>query len=377
MNSDFGIVYPLWTDPTGPGELLDRAIGEVGLNHLTVPVVTGAIERFRLNPAAPPHHFVTEGGWHYPPDSSCYQAGPVKPRTARWFGRKDVLKRVCDFARSRDVRVVFRIDLRAVPSLIEHEPHLLTRNAWGDDVPAAGLCVLNPNVRELLRGTLDDLSRYGPAGFQLEWWSPDTQPTEPARRLALWSWWATQLADCCFCPACQQAGTDSAEARKRVCVHLDALAGEIDEFGAGQALRNDTVLREYHESKLRDTANWLNALAASFPDQQRYLLNSTWVSESGAEGLGADAFDCVHDRLTSRDPAAEYRKFECAIRGTRVNGLALAVWRPEIRNADHLVRCVTGRANKGVTFFDFERLDEAPAEALTWLRQAVRYARRG
>jgi hypothetical protein len=58
-------------------------------------------------------------------------------------------------------------------------------------------------------------------------------------------------------------------------------------------------------------------------------------------------------------------------------GVTLPVWRPTIAQAGDLVRVVSTAAKAGVTFFDFEGTDEAPGEAITWLKQAVRFARRG
>jgi hypothetical protein len=43
----------------------------------------------------------------------------------------------------------------------------------------------------------------------------------------------------------------------------------------------------------------------------------------------------------------------------------------------HLVRVVGEWARQGVRHFDFEGLDTSPAEAVTWVKQAVRFARRG
>ena len=57
--------------------------------------------------------------------------------------------------------------------------------------------------------------------------------------------------------------------------------------------------------------------------------------------------------------------------------LALAVWRPAFREAAELVRLVAEAVGLGISAIDFEGLTEAAPEAVTWLKQAVRFARRG
>jgi hypothetical protein len=381
MSGDFGIVYPLWTDSGGPGKLLDRAVGEVGLDHLTIPVVTGRQEQFRLSPAQPPHCFVTEGGWHYPPDLACYKGGPVKPRSARWFGKRDLLSRVCEYAARRNVAVVFRIDLRAVTGLVEHEPHLRPRNAWGDEVIAAGPCPSNPEVRELLHGTLDDLLRYEPTGFQLVDWAPDLPTDRDAPRSLDWQPLARKLADVCFCPPCRQlatlAGSDPDQVARSIQVHVENLLAHPKEDGAAAKAHEDEVINAYVQIRRRDTAAWLHRLAEMHRDRRRYFLTDAATCESVGPLLAEETFLLV---LRGFRPlrAADENTLQAAIRSLqKAYGLTLPTWRPDVEQAGELVRQVSTTTHAGLEFFDFEGLDEAPEEALTWLRQAVRFARRG
>ena len=62
MAADFGLVYPLWNHTRAADSLLDRVVGEVGIDHLTVPVVTGAQTQFRLSGGFESPYFHTEGG---------------------------------------------------------------------------------------------------------------------------------------------------------------------------------------------------------------------------------------------------------------------------------------------------------------------------
>lgn len=378
--SDFGLVYPLWTDPQAPGILLDRAVGEIGFDHLTLPVVTGPRERFRCAPADPPHTFATEGGWHFTPEAENYRGGPLRPRAARWFGKRDLLGRLCEYAGARDVALLVRVDLRAVGALVEHEPHLRTRDAWGDDVVSAGACPSNPDLRELLRATLDDLQRYAPAGFQLADWIPDLPINRHLPRPLDWHPLVRRLLDICFCTACRQAaasaGIDPDQAARSVRVHIERLLTQSRDH-RDAAVSSDPVLEAYVQARLRDTAAWLGRLSEAGAVKRWSLLCDPQVHESTGPFLAESTLVPVlrTDRLSGTLDEQELSRLACA--GAPPCGLALPVWRPFFDQPDQFVRVVTEVTRAGVTFFDFEGLDEAPDEAFTWLRQAVRYARRG
>lgn len=381
MGGDYGLVYPLWTDPHGPGTLLDRAIGEVGLDHLTVPTVTGPITQFRLDPANPPHTFVSEGGWQFHPHSACYTGSSIRPRPARWLGKRDVLAEVCDYARQRKLPVILRIALRAVTTLLEQEPHLRSRNAWGDELVSAGACVLNPVLRELLHDALEDALRYEPSGFQLVDWVPDLPRDHDRLRPLDWQPLARKLADICFCPACRQtangAGIDAEQAARSVRVHVEQLLTHPADERLSAKVHTDELLNAYQQARRRDTAAWLQRLAETHHDRQRYFLSDLETCRLNTPGLAPGAF-----LILLRSSGVLRHVDEDALRAvsSALNmkcGLTLPVWRPQVVDAGQLVRVTSEAAKAGIAFLDFEGLEEAPADVTTWLRQAVRFARRG
>ena len=388
MSGDFGLLFHLWDFADKPGTTLDRVLGEVAPDHLTVPVVTGPLERLRLDPARAPHTFVTEGGWHFPPDLGSYQSGSVRPRAARWAGKQDLLGKLRDYVGHRDVKLVFRVDLRALISLPEHEPHLRPRNAWGDDNPAAGICPLNADARELLRDTLTDLLRYEPAGFQLVDWMVDLAIARDPGRQFSWNPLLRQLLDICFCPACRQAAdVDPDRAARSLHVHAERMITAGDEYDAVEQLNADETLRAYVDARRRDTLTWLERLAASHEQRAWSMLMDRWFDadhwlepETAFANLPDDLFRPVFRLLSSplgdidlqRDfvrPASE--------RQLGSFGLLLPTWYPFVRQAGELVRTVSAATRAGIAPLDFAGLEEAPGEAIDRLRQAVRFARRG
>lgn len=384
MSGDFGLVYPLWTDPRGPADVLDGVVGEVGLDHLTIPVVTGPVTQFRADPAQPPNLFVTEGGWHFPPRLSAYTGGSVRPRTAGWFGKRDVLGAVCEYAVKRDIPVIFRVDARSALRLLEHEPHLRSRNAWGDEVISAGACVLNPELRELLRGTLRDLSRYGPAGFELVDWAPDLAVDRYRPRPLSGCPTARHLLDICFCPACRQvatlAGIDPEQAARSARVHTDQTLRHPGDAARAVTALNDELLRGYGQARRRDAHAWLRQLAETHREHRRYLLGDARMPQTIIDLLPLVTTNAFLLLLRAPEPTQPPEQGASADPGLWLDGAfgtALPVWWPQLEQADQLVRLVVDLTRAGARFFDFERLEEAPSGVVTWLKQAVRFARRG
>ena len=381
MAGEFGIVYPLWAEPQGWGDLLERAIGEVGCEHITVPVVTGPMVQLRLAAPEGPRLFHTEGGWHFAPAVERYRRGALRPRVARWLGKRNVLGRLSEYVAGRNVALILRVDVRAAAGLVEEGGGLLARNAWGDEEPSVGACVLNAELRELLYSTLDDLARFQPAGFQLVDWAPDIPAQRCPTRPLGWLPAARELLDLCFCPACRQcatlAGIDPDQAARSAAVHFAAVvAGPLDPQ-TGARCRADPVLAGYRRARQAASAEWLGRLAATRPGARHYLLTSADAErQSAAMSVPPTVLPVLRT-----DPVPGAAGEEDLIPAVRAAGgkcgLELPVWRPVFDQADRLVRAVRQSVAAGVTFFDFAGLDEAPVEAITWARQAVRFARRG
>lgn len=387
MSADFGLIYHLWSFAGTPGELLDRVVGEVALNRLVVPVVTGAVTQFRLDTSVSPQLFHTEGGWHYPPDPAIYRGSSVRPRAARWFGKRHTLEHLADFAARRDLKLVCRVDLCGAPSLIEHEPHLRQRNAWGDEDLSAGACVLNPDLREVLTSVVRDLERFKPVEMQLVAWAPDLAaiptPARPLHDAPL----ARALLDVCFCPSCRQTalagGVDPDQAARSVRVHVESLLGE-NAASAAKRVANDEVLGAYLESRRHESASWLRQLAATHHDCTWSILTADSIPEvlTLAPDSALDHLICDGIAPIVQDAEADpqhAKRVESASLTSRLEsyGRQMRVWRPLAARADHLVRVVSDAARQCVGPIDFDGLEESPPEVVDWLRQAVRFARRG
>lgn len=370
MQGSYGIVYPLWSHDAG-GELLDRAIGEVGLTHITIPAVSGAARAFRAWSSSPPKVFHTDGGWHYPPDLARYRSSSVRPRPAGWFGKRNVLARVCEDAQRRGVQVVFRIDMRRIPAWLAHAPQILQRNAWGDEMPGLACC-LNAEWRELLADTLDDLSAYGPAGYEILSWRVDEPAEDKPVAGAAFKADAQRLLSMCFCPSCRQAatasGVDAEQAARSATVHIQRDLSR-PASSAATVLDTDEALAAYTRARQQDAAGWLAQVAALRPAARHFA--AVFADRRVPDGLHPLLYPGIDTPDLAREEALDHL-WPAGAGG----GLACAAWWPAFAHSEEVVRFVAAIRDRGADFFDFERLDEAPETALDWLRQAVRYAHR-
>lgn len=383
---DFGLVYHLWSFSGEPGDLLDRAVGQVALDRLVVPVVTGAVAQFRPDPDLSPSLFHTAGGWHYPPAADAYRAGSVRPRAARWFGKRNALERLAEFAQRRNLKLVCQIDPRPVASLIEHEPHLRQRNAWGDEDVSTGACALNPDLRELLIGVVRDLARFAPAEIQLVNWAPDLSANQTAPRPLAGAPLARALLDICFCPSCRQAaltaGVDPDHAARSVRLHVESLLG--DDETAESRLADDEVLAAYLAARRAECAVWLRQLAATHSDVCWSMLTeyppptiARLAPASTMPHLDCDAFTPIFRTARLTPTRGEEAGEEVRPTPPPPGGRQMRVWAPAGKRSDQLVRAVTEAARQCAGPIDFANLEQAPPELVDWLRQAVRFASRG
>ena len=375
MAAEFGIVHSLWDAASDDWHLLEQVAGEVGIDHLTVPVVTGAQTQFRLDRGHETPHFHTEGGWHYRATTKVYAGSTLKPTKGRWFAGGDVLADVRRRAAEMGVRLMVRVDLRAVRGLVDHHAHICQRNAWGQEVPFAGGCANNPDLRELLRAVLEDLRRYEPAGVELVDWAPDSPVDRAAARPLGWHPHVRRLLDVCFCASCRQiagrTGIDPDQAAR--CVRADVERCLPDPRSEDDAPDIDPVLAAYTKARNEDCTHWLQRLAEGDTESRRFLVRPFGEPRIGNFAPWVRLVRFAPARRGSRD-IADWTRLQKSL--SEISALSIGVWRPAFSEAAEIVRLTSDAVLAGVTTFDFEGLSESPPEAVTWLKQAVRKARR-
>lgn len=367
MSASFGVVYPLWNHEREPGNLLDRFVGEAGIDHVTIPAVTGPQQQFRPHFFGRAPLFHTEGGWHYPPGTVF--AGQ-RPHVAAWCGRRDVLAHVCEEARRYRLRVFLRLCLPVWPDARRPLPPVLCESPWGQHTAELHVCANSPVLRELIEHTLEDFDRYAPDGVELE--LPSGAGGGPAPEIAT----CASLRCGCFCASCRQiaqgANVDVDEAMQQARAHIASawaagVAGRISE-GAPAA----PVLEAMDAARRASRSMWLRHLASQVRGR-RFLMRV-------ARGAGAaSAPDGERISPTEWEPLFDLSGgavLEPRETGTHAAAIVCHAWQPASDPAAALVRSVHEHVAGRVTFFDFAGAEEGPLDVLTALKQAIRYARR-
>ena len=362
MSLDFGLVLPPWNFSSVEGNLLDRVVGEVGIDHLTVPVVTGEQTQFRLCHGFETPYFHTEGGWHFQPDGKLYAASGVRPRVAKWLGSRDFIGAIRERVEKLGLRLVVRVDSPRVRQVVEQAPQMSVRGAWDDPRPSFGPCPCNADLRELLRATLRDVGRYEPAGIAIQ--SVQTEPLvigfsrgplPPEVRAGL-----------CFCPACRQIATAAG-------IDADAVAERIRARTAAAACAADELEPEvaaFRTARAADLRRWLDGLAETHADRQMIYVRppAVFAHADALAGPGWIAQFRAASPASDEDLRGLFDRTE--------GGKAMAILADGTRGASELVSFVSRMAGGGVGAFSFEQVELAPPDFITWLKQAVRYARR-
>ncbi len=375
--STFELVYPPWAFARDDGAELERIHGEVGLDGLVAPVVTGPAAALQAL-AAENALFVSEGGWHFHAQSEHYRGSGLRARAASWMGRRDHVGAMAEFAGRHGLSLTLRIAATEIPALLHAEPNLCTHSAWDGGALTRRACPCNPSFRALIGDICGDLARFSPAAFELgdcELDQPldDTSMPELLRGIA----GLAELVAICFCPACREigerAGVDVDAARRSTRVHAERSARLPPDERAVQGLSDDSELQRYLSARCADQAGWLARFAERLePRQLRVLTQSHSSGHPDAQAilvsvaqLGAEWRDGLRDA-----PAETAQR----IAATHV-GACIPIARPCFLAADELVRAVHP-FSEAVRVLELAGAETSPGEAVGWLRQALRYARR-
>lgn len=332
-----GAYFPLWTFRDG-ASLLERAVGEIGIDHVVVPVVTGPLSVFRNPTHCDPPAFATEGGWHFPPESKRYSACGIRPHAARWMAQRDWLSQLAEAAEKFAIGVACRAEPAAASAAVDRHDPLLLRDPWGEPFASRAGCLCNPALRELTSAIIADLSRAPFERVELQCAAP---PCTTLQRLM-----GCGLADACFCAACRQL-TEREGVEVNVAMQA---ARETVTHGFHATRQHNPALHDALSAMLRirdtDVTRWIETLQRNGASGAPQSGNSgPRVANIGAmrrSGLMVE----LESQSSADDPAGE------------------------------LVRQATSAVEHGAKLLIFTGLDGSPREAITWAKQAARFARR-
>jgi len=360
------------------------------------------VEIVRARPAAQSRVFRASAGVYFDPDDGCYEGTRLRPVVVARYRRRNPLRRIADVCQRRGLEVRAWTVCCHNSVLAERHPDMAIKDAFGTPDPT-WLCPINPDVREYICGLVADLSRNYPlAAIELE--SPTFPPTthrHTHRKVGAVLGEAGEfLSRLCFCESCRQRavedGVDAAMAGRSVRVWLEQLlehgawpmrrsgraaAEEVASEGPTieDLLGEDEALRTYVEWRQRRVVETIRrAASVSRVPLLVYAMGEdiqagvSWARVGKATaGLLVQCFGADAERV--EDAVA---RFAGAAGG--VDRLAIGLWAgpPVIRDSACLVRLASRAAELGVRCFHYYLYGILPEPSLTWVRQAIRAARR-
>lgn len=380
MACSYGVVYPLWSFADDRGAALERIIDETGIDHVSIPLVTGPIREFRAEPIAPPHYFHSSGGWHYEFDRKRYESLALKPVAGGWVGKRHVLKEMLDFAARRGIAVGFEFDFRSAIEEISDFSRAARRTIHDEPTPTDP-CRLHPDVQELIERTIVEVRAHEPRFVTLEYWPLREFENELFDAMQRCDVELAPLVAQCFCAGCRAAAVRSDRALE-LSVGIESLRTIFAQF-----MRNEPVDVSSRASLIRFLEQYrvLRNDARSSADQLVLgLLGRTEARLSESSITALIEGTCESHKITPRaglwnyssERSADRQLEELRSADARHWAFSICVADPIPDASDKLVSLVSRLAEFSPVSIDFAGVDCAPRRVVGWIKQAMRFARR-
>lgn len=386
MKDAFFWCYPWDLLDEGPDVALDRIVGEIGANAISLATTYHSVAQLRPRAPEGPAHFHAEAAAHFQPNSACYAATRIRPLPAAWMKSRNPLERIADACRKRAAALRAWVVACHGSALVARYPDAACKDAFANRSPS-WLCPANPDVREYVAALAADLSSYPIAAIELESPGFDSGPHAHAHEksgLALGSV-ERLLFSLCFCESCFQSALDAnidAEAVLRsVRVHLEpTIAGHPPRSAAlADFLQNDPPLARY----VAHRADSVRALVSAVRRRTKLplIVHAPWNADLAGWNPLDLADHCDAFLLPAWIEPEEARR-------TRISTLVSATAQPDrlqlgfycyppgTAEGPALVRAVHEAVAAGHTTIGFYNYGISPILGLDWARQAIRFARR-
>lgn len=372
-----GMVANLWDLVDGGIDPSLDAIKAVGATSLTVVVTSPPVLEMRAAAGVTPRIFRGDGGCFYQPDDSFYADTRIKPITASWLKGRNPLESVAESCTRLSLSMNLRISALRVGRVGARHPEAACKTAHGDALPES-LCPANPDVRALLRGTVQDLSqRYFPHAIEVADLFGCAGPAAGSTPQMAFAGGVGffDLMGLCFCESSRQQAADrsvdAAAAARWVQVKLDrALAsGESVATRLNELVADSAVVSAYARLGAESAASLFESLGKGCGCEVDLV-----VGEDAGFGQPAAR------QVVAACPLATDEPFVSYARRTRDRYGAEAQVALEFRAADvvtqpqKLVSTVKQAAEEGFSGISFSHFGVIPPRCLDTIRQAVRFA---
>lgn len=354
-------------------DTLDLLRGEVGLSGLAVWGAAPAVRHFRMG-ESPPRLFHAEGGLLFEPVQT---RGGCRPVTSM-AGQKSLMPAIAHACVQRDLSLRLLLSTSTMGGLAQFYPEFASLNAY-DDVSRNSVCLLNPAVQECILGVACDVPpQFGVrqitlVDFRVGWfeafdegigWPSPLGSTEQS------------ILATCFCAACvkfaDESGVDVSESRK--CVQ--SLVSKSLSLGTAFGGTPEGFLAEHPSlAELKAIqAERLNVFLKNIIDgcRMEVLIARQDLGQSGGPeqvdwGIPDGVVTTVEDlaQLGELMPV-NARRSEVTLPARLLLG----------SRAEAFIAAMSRLGDFGYSDVQIDNYGALPANALTTLKQAIRFARR-
>lgn len=373
----------------GIDAVLDRAQGQAGVQGISVATACGPIDQLRSHPTGEPgtpRRFISQGGAQFQPDPGRYAATRIRPVPADWLRKRNPLRQLAEACAAR------RLGLRAVHTCcssaptVERYAHVCARDVFGQPL-APWLCPVNPDVREWLRGCVEDLARnYSFDTIELDQCCfPADDPLSTRQTGVPLGPTGAYLSNLCFCESClQMAARDGVDAAAAASVAAHTLEGILTgapptDLQPAAFVATQLPLAAFVDWRHRQITSLYEALRKSCPC--RLVLRcpeDPWGAGCDIPAL-APHVDALllswREPNPAQLPAALAPLVNILADPARVE-LELSACTPPTREASTLVAVTKQAVDLGIRRITIGNYGLLPLARLEWIRQACRYAQR-
>lgn len=371
--------FPWDLEDEGIESVLARLAGELGVDGITVPAVSGDVARLRTVPGACGSIFRTRAAANFQPDAKHWSGTRIRLPAAAWMKSRNSLERIGRVCERERLSLRVSIGPLSGDSLADRFPFAQVVNCFGDR-PGTVFCPSNPDVREFYSAAIRDLSENYPVsavaliGLAGNHDATGWQNLHPIETEVWNPHWA--LLSWCFCAACSsRAGDSGVDVQAALRAARDEILRGLTLAGPRRTslreiLDEDAALSRYHEFRYQAVRSLLQ-VARSSTALRLIDWELDFTGELDFNGLlescDAMALQLLRGGLTDRRHEAFPRDRLEAIQRTQP---------PEIADGPALVAALHEAAQAGFGAIELHSFGVAPDPCLDWVRQAIRYARR-
>jgi hypothetical protein len=384
--------YPWDLADEGIDRALDRLQGEAGVTGISVATHYHSVDQLRphadlLPKGVSSRRFRSAGGAQFQPEARHYAATRFRPVVAEWVRKSNPLAAIAEVCAKRGLNLrAWHVCLHSSIT-VARWPAGAIKDVFGD-ASSTWLCPSNPDVRELLRGMIADLSEVYPfEAIELESAVFPTDLHVHAHRKVGFDCgpagdWLRSL---CFCESCRQQASQeksdvrAAEASARVYLDKVLSTGDAMAMPIAALLAAEPALAAYADWRCRQVTSLIQLVRSTCGCRlvvQR-AGNPLWSGADYAKiAAHCDAlmplyYESAPDRL---EAVVEQAAGE--VGGVDRVELGLYACTPPCSDSAGLVAAVKKAVELGVRSVNVYHYGLIPLRRLEWVRQASRYARR-